>query len=123
MSDESNRFADHEGQAAQRMEPSPALRELREHPAPYTEPLKTGPAFKRLLGAIPPSDKEILGDADHGIAAVANGNALKRSEARRDAILTVAMAIERRGQNPLTDWTTKDTDTAYAIADQLIALS
>jgi hypothetical protein len=29
----------------------------------------------------------------------------------------------RRGQNPVTDWSTKDTDTAYAIADQLIALS
>jgi hypothetical protein len=81
------------------------------------------PAFKRMLNAIPPSDKEILSDADHGIAAVANGNALKRSEARRDAILAVALAIKRRGENPVTDWSTKDTDTAYAIADMLVALS
>jgi hypothetical protein len=48
---------------------------------------------------------------------------MKRSEARRDAILAVSLAIVRRGQNPVTDWTTRDTDTAYAIADQLIALS
>jgi hypothetical protein len=89
---------------------------------PASAPLRE-PAFKRILGAIPPSDKEILADADHGIAAVANGNAMKRSEARRDAILAVSLAIVRRGQNPVTDWSTKDTDTAYAIADQLIALS
>jgi hypothetical protein len=84
---------------------------------------RESPAFKRMLSAIPPSDKEILADADHGITAVANGNVLKRSEARRDAILAVSLAIVRRGQNPVTDWTTRDTDTAYAIADQLIALS
>jgi hypothetical protein len=86
-------------------------------------PVRETPAFKRMLGAIPPSEKEILHDADEGIAAVANGNAVKRSEARRDAILAVSLAIVRRGGNPVTDWTTRDTDTAYAIADQLIALS
>jgi hypothetical protein len=86
-------------------------------------PLREAPVFKRMLGSIPPSEKEILADADVGIAAVANGNAVKRSEARRDAILAVSLAIVRRGQNPVTDWSTKDTDTAYAIADQLIALS
>jgi hypothetical protein len=79
--------------------------------------------FRRIIGAIPPSEKEILADASQGIADVANGNAIKRSEARRDAILAVSLAIVRRGQNPVTDWTTRDTDTAYAIADQLIALS
>jgi len=84
---------------------------------------RESPAFKRMLSAIPPSEKEILHDADEGIAAVANGNAVKRSEARRDAILAVSLAIVRRGGNPVTDWTTRDTDTAYAIADQLIALS
>jgi hypothetical protein len=80
------------------------------------------PAFKRILGAIPPSDKEIVGDADHGIADAAHRAALKRSEARRDAVLAVALAIKRRGGNPVTDWSTRDTDTAYAIADQLITL-
>ena len=80
-------------------------------------------SFRRMLGAIPPSDKEIHGDADLGIAAAANGNAMKRSEARRDAILAVALAIKRRGENPVTDWTTKDTDVAYSIADMLVALS
>jgi hypothetical protein len=90
---------------------------------PVSAPLRETPAFKRMLNAIPPSEKEILADADHGIAAVANGNALKRSEARRDAILAVALAIRRRGENPVTDWTVKDTDTAFAIADMLVALS
>jgi len=90
---------------------------------PASAPLREAPAFKRMLGSIPPSDKEIHGDVDLGIAAAANGNAIKRSEARRDAILAVALAIVRRGENPVTDWSTKDTDTAYAIADQLIALS
>lgn len=81
------------------------------------------PIFKRMLNAIPPSEKEILDDADHGIAAAANGNAVKRSEARRDAVLAVALAIVRRGGNPATDWTTQDTDTAYSIADMLSALT
>jgi hypothetical protein len=90
---------------------------------PASAPLREAPAFKRMLGSIPPSDKEILGDTDHGIAAVANGNAMKRSEARRDAILAVALAIKRRGENPVTDWTTRDTDTVYVIADLLAALS
>jgi hypothetical protein len=90
---------------------------------PASAPLRETPAFKRMLSSIPPSEKEILHDADEGIAAVANGNAVKRSEARRDAILAVALAIRRRGENPVTDWTTRDTDTAYAIADMLVALS
>lgn len=81
------------------------------------------PIFKRMLDAIPPSDKEIIGDADHGIADAASKGAIKRSEARRDAILAVSLAIVRRGQNPMTDWTTADVDTAYAIAEQLVALS
>jgi hypothetical protein len=85
--------------------------------------LSGSPVLKRMLNAIPPSDKEIVGDADHGIAAAARSVATKNSEARRDAILAVALAIKRRGGNPVTDWSTKDTDTAYAIADQLIALS
>jgi hypothetical protein len=80
------------------------------------------PVFKRMLGSIPPSDKEIAADVDLGIAAAANGSAVKRSEARRDAILAVSLAIARRGGNPLTDWTTKDTDTAYVVADLLAAL-
>ena len=79
--------------------------------------------LRRMLDAIPPSDKEILSDPDHGIAAAASRSALKRSEARRDAVLAVSLAIARRGQNPLTDWTVKDTDTAYAIGDMLVGLS
>ncbi len=84
--------------------------------------------FKRMLEAIPASAEEAregspLDDASDGIALAARINAAKASEARRDAILAVALAIKRRGGNPLTDWTTRDTDTAYAIADQLRALS
>lgn len=99
-------FIDHAGQVRE------------DHP-----PLRETTAFKRMLGAIPPSDKEVVSDADHGIAAAANGMALKRSEARRDAVLAVALAIVRRGGNPVTDWTTRDTDTAYSIADMLAALT
>jgi hypothetical protein len=89
---------------------------------PERAPTREIPAFKRMLGAIPPSEKEILGDADHGIAEVANGNARKRSEARRDAILAVCLAIKRRGENPMTDWSTRDTDVAYSIAEMLTSL-
>lgn len=89
----------------------------------HRETILQRPIFKRMLDAIPPSDKEIVGDADHGIAAAAANGALKRSEARRDAILAVSLAIVRRGGNPQHDWTTQDVDTAYAIADQLAALS
>lgn len=80
------------------------------------------PPFRSMLRAIPPSDKEMPEDVNQEIADSAARAALKRSEARRDAILAVALAVKRRGGNPLTDWTTKDTDTAYAIADQLDAL-
>ena len=85
--------------------------------------LRETPIFKRMLNAIPPSDKEIVTDADHGIAAAASADAIKRSEARRDAIMAVSLAIVRRGQNPMKDWTTLDTDTAYSIAEQLMALA
>jgi hypothetical protein len=81
------------------------------------------PPFKRMLSAIPPRVDEVPNDsAAADVAAAATAAALYRSEARRDAILAVALAIKRRGQNPMTDWTTRDTDTAFAIADQLIAL-
>lgn len=78
--------------------------------------------LRSLLRAIPPSDKEMAPDVNQEIADSAARAALKRSEARRDAILAVALAVKRRGGNPMTDWTTKDTDTAYAIADMLDAL-
>ena len=103
MSDESRgSFADHEGQA-----------ELE---------ARRAEARRRLLGAVPPKEPDATADADHGIAKAAADQAQKRSEARRDGILAVAEAIQRRGQNPVVDWTTKDVDTAYAIAEQLIAL-
>lgn len=105
MSDESRgSFADHEGQA--------------ELEARHTE------MRRRLLGAVPPKEQEpdATADADHGIAKAAAEVMFKRSEARRDAIVVVATAIVRRGGNPIEDWTTKDADTAYAMADQLIAL-
>ena len=86
------------------------------HPAQTT----SATPLRRVLDRIPPRAEET---DDHGIGAEAAAAATKRSEARRDAILAVALAIKRRGQNPLTDWSTRDTDTAYAIADQLIALS
>ncbi len=85
------------------------------------------PTFKRMLEAIPPSANETgdaaVEDASEGIALAARINSAKASEARRDAILAVALAIKRRGGNPLTDWTVRDSDTAYAIADQLRAIS
>lgn len=101
MNDES-RIADHEGQA-----------ELE---------ARRAETRRRLLGAVPPKEPNAMADADHGIAQAAAEQALKRSEARRDAITAVAVAIVRRGGNPAEDWTTKDADTAYAMADQLIAL-
>lgn len=95
---------------------------------PYREPQPQPTPLRRMLGAIPPRqeeaprDAEAVADADHGIAAAAANAALKNSEARRDAVLAVLLAIKRRGGNPVTDWTTKDVDTAYAIAEQLMAL-
>lgn len=103
MSDEPrDRFADHEGQA-----------ELE---------ARRAEARRRLLGAVPPKEPDATADADHGIAKAAADQAQKRSEARRDAIRMVAQAIRRRGGDPVADWTTRDADTAYAMADQLIAL-
>lgn len=107
MSDESkNSFADHQGQGADF-----ALREAQ-------RPVIASPILKRMLGGIPPRGDDPVGE----IGAQAAADAIKRSEARRDAVLAVALAIKRRGGNPLTDWTTTDIDTAYAMADQLIAL-
>jgi hypothetical protein len=104
--------------------PGPSL----EHPPPYTEPLKASPGLQRLLKTIPPKVEDIAVADDHQtthdeIATAAAQAAIKNSEARRDAVLAVALAIKRRGGNPMTDWTTQDVDTAYAIADQLIALA
>jgi hypothetical protein len=78
--------------------------------------------FKRMIDQIPPKVEEAPVEVNNEVAAAAAAAALHRSEARRDAILAVALAIKRRGQNPMTDWTTRDTDTAFAIADQLIEL-
>jgi hypothetical protein len=104
---------------------------------PHTEPLTVGHGrhdystaatfneptpLRRMISAIPPKVEEAPPDADAEIAALAIIAANRHSEARRDAVLAVALAIARRGQNPVSDWTTRDTDTAYAIADQLIAL-
>jgi len=44
-----------------------------------------------------------------------------RIAAHRDAIIVVARAMERRGQNP-TCWTEKDVEAARAIAETLIDL-
>ena len=44
-----------------------------------------------------------------------------RIAAHRDAIIVVARAMERRGQNP-TCWTEKDVEAARAIAEMLIDL-
>jgi hypothetical protein len=77
--------------------------------------------FHRILRDIPPRERPAEPPSE--LANMVTADAVKRSEARRDAILAVALAVKRRGQNPMTDWTTKDTDTAYAIAEQLIALA
>jgi hypothetical protein len=86
------------------------------------QPRYVRPNLKHMLDAIPPKVEAAQHDADAEIAAAAAAAANRRSEARRDAVLAVALAIARRGQNPVSDWTTRDTDTAYAIADMLIAL-
>ena len=44
-----------------------------------------------------------------------------RIAAHRDAIIVVARAMERRGQNP-TCWTEKDVEAAREIAEMLIDL-
>lgn len=92
-------------------------------PMPEPPPPKASPELKRLLRTIPArADEHPIEDTSAEIGAVAAQAAAKRSEARRDAVLAVSLAIKRRGDNPLTDWTTKDVDTAYAIADQLAML-
>lgn len=93
-------------------------------PQPESPPPRKGliSPLKRILDHIPPRPEDAAADAAHEIGAAATVAAVRRSEARRDAILAVTLAIKRRGQNPVTDWTTKDVDTAYAIADQLSAL-
>lgn len=78
--------------------------------------------LRRMLNAIPPRGPDPVEDASDAIGLAAAIGAANRSEARRDAVLAVALAIKRRGGSPLTDWTTKDVETSYAIADMLIAL-
>ena len=92
---------------------------------PYPGPAAERPMapLRRMLNAIPGRAEEPQDDPSAAIGAHAAAEALKRSEARRDAILAVALAIKRRGGNPVSDWTVKDVETSYAIADQLIALS
>jgi hypothetical protein len=111
MSDESQQF----------MEVPPALRE-RPLLQPSPSIVREAPIFKRMLADIPPSREEEHQMTASEVGAIANGNAVKRSEARRDAVLAVALAIVRRGGNPVSDWTTKDVETSYSIADMLIAL-
>lgn len=43
-------------------------------------------------------------------------------EAQRDAVVAVALAIKRRGGDPVNGWTPKDGETAFAIADMLVEL-
>ena len=83
----------------------------------HIEPPERSP-LRRILDRIPPRSEEV---EDHVGAEVAAA-AIRRSEARRDAVLAVLLAIKRRGQNPLTEWSTKDVDAAYGIAEILIAL-
>jgi hypothetical protein len=85
------------------------------------DPIRPETPLRRILDRIPPRAEEVAGE--HGVGAEAAAAAIKRSEARRDAVLAVLLAIKRRGQNPLTDWSTQDIDTAYAIADLLSGLS
>jgi hypothetical protein len=82
-------------------------------------PSRESTIIRRMLGAIPPRNDDEIGP---DIGAEAASAALKRSEARRDAVLAVLLAIRRRGGNPITDWTSQDADAAYAIADILIGL-
>lgn len=73
------------------------------------------------LAAIPPRGGAEL-DVNEEVAASAKLAAQRRSEAKRDGIIAVALAIKRRGGDPMSDWTINDADTAYAIADQLTML-
>jgi hypothetical protein len=79
MSDEPS-FADHEGQAGERpLRPGVGIPAREPAYTRPSTPLRETPILKRMIDAIPPSDKEIQGDVDLGIAAAANGNAAKRS--------------------------------------------
>jgi hypothetical protein len=91
------------------------------HRETIMEERRVSEPFQRALREIPPRERPAEPASE--LAKMVEADAIRRSEARRDAILAVALAVKRRGQNPLTDWTTKDTDTAYAIAEQLIALA
>lgn len=79
-------------------------------------------SLREALSGIPARGEPEHAELNEEIADAAKTAARHHSEARRDAVLAVAATIKRRGQNPLSDWTTRDTDTAYAIADQLISL-
>jgi len=89
----------------------------REVPRLETRPRPRLHSMVNLLGST-------RADADPmaAISDAAQRAALRRSEARRDAVSCVALAIKRRGEDPVTGWTTKDIDTAYSIGDMLIAL-
>jgi hypothetical protein len=58
---------------------------------------------------------------DHEIAAQATAS--RMSEAKRDAVVAVLLAIQRRGDNVITGWTVKDLTTAEAIGELLIGLN
>jgi len=58
---------------------------------------------------------------DHEIAAQATAS--RMSEAKRDAVVAVLLAIQRRGDNVITGWSVKDIETAVAIGEMLIELN
>ena len=45
------------------------------------------------------------------------------SEAKRDAVVAVLLAIQRRGDNVITGWSVKDIETAVAIGEMLAELN
>ena len=67
-----------------------------------------------------PSDKEERRSTAE-LKQTAEASRAMRIAAHRDAIIMVARAMERRGQN-LTCWTKKDVEAAHEIAEMLIDL-
>jgi hypothetical protein len=74
-----------------------------------------------FLREIPPREKDEI-EARIAEAADAAASHARHSEAKRDAVVAVLLAIQRRGDNVITGWTTKDLETAIAIGELLAEL-
>jgi hypothetical protein len=81
----------------------------------------------RFLRQTSATDAKLLSDDEERrlsaeMKQTAEASQAMRIAAHRDAIIVVARAMERRGQNP-TCWTEKDVEAAREIAEILIDLN